>query len=255
MNDEPTIKEMVIANIGSYAMSKTGSLESRLANANNDGPEGYEVQPQWTDKNITTYKQKVEPFHHLVVHRGTDLHADKKTVKADLKSDWNILSGNVATDALHKKRMKRTEAIVQQIRGDGDGKIFLTGSSLGGSTVNYAVTNSQKIRNHVTQSHTFNGGSTPIKPKKVSKALKDELQETMTHHHVRGDEISAHARTSLTGKHILYDSKKTIPSAAEKLYTTHIKPALAKSAIGRLSSLVGEKLYDTLKKHSLKNWL
>jgi hypothetical protein len=248
-NNNPTTREMARAADGAYALSMKADRNTRLEEAQ-ARVKDYTVIPQWTDKHMTTYKHDTKD-HHIIAHRGTDLGGTSTTVKKDLVADWNLLTGNHANDDTFKKRTKRTEAILKGLGSDG--KVYLTGHSLGGGTVNHAMVHSKKIRDRIEKAETFNSGATPVSPKQQTAEVEKVLKRKMAHHRIIGDDVSMAHKTSLSGKHLSYKSMKSTPSIGQRILG-HVKPLLQKSSIGRLASMSGEYLLNSLKNHSISNF-
>jgi hypothetical protein len=197
---------------------------------------------------MTTYKHNTKD-HHIIAHRGTNLHG--KDAKKDMTADWALLTNQHTTDATFKKRKNRTEKILKGIGSEG--KVYMTGHSLGGSTVNYTMLNSKKTRDRVENAHTFNVGASPLAGKVHNTKIKEELKDKLTHHKIGQDPISS-SSTGLGGKVKVYKSTKSIPSIGLELLK-HIKPMLEKSPIGRLAGMAGEGLLTSLQRHSIKNFI
>jgi hypothetical protein len=247
-NNEPTIQELAQASEGAYAQSKKGNLTSRHEAGQATGPKDYTLQPQWTDKHMSTYKHNAKD-HYIIAHRGTDLHGED--VKKDLTADWALLTNQHTNDKTFVARKNRTEKILKQIPSS-ESKVYLTGHSLGDSTVNHTLLNSKKTRDRIENAHTFNIGSSPIAGKVHNTKIKEELRDKLTHHKIEQDPLSS-SSTGLGGKVKVYKSTKSIPSIGLKMLK-HIKPLLEKSAVGKLASMSGEYLLTSLQRHSLKNF-
>ena len=89
---------------------------------------GWQVQPKHSDKNMTTF---VNNRLVVIAHRGTDTTG--RRTKRDLSSDIALAFGKQATNKEFNSRLFKTIDIVKSYH-DGF-SIFLTGHSLGGSTV------------------------------------------------------------------------------------------------------------------------
>ena len=237
--NEPDMKVLAKASEASYTKDKTPTPD-------------YERQHHLSTDDISVYKHKVEP-HHIVAHRGTDIHSD--TASKQLKADFNIALGNKNSDKLHKERTKKTEEIVRKIKETNpDHTIHLTAHSLGGSTAQHAMSKSKFVRDNVKSLDTFNSGSSLFGGRGLSpnsKAYKD-IAGKSTHHHIRGDVISENVDKNMIGRVIKYQNKRK-PSVAEHIFKL-AKPLLQKSALGRGVAFVGDKILSTLSSHSLKNF-
>ena len=253
----PSTQELAQASQAAYSLSKSGSRSERLAHAQSHAPSNYSIVPEYTDKHITTMKHDTN-HDHIISHRGTDLSGSQR--KADLISDMSILAGHTTHDKLHKKRTARTEHIVKQIRKNGDADIHVTGHSLGGSTAQHSLLHSKFVRENVASNTTFNAGSSPnpFKTKrgehKPNSRAHNIIQEKSTHHHIRGDGISAGVKTQYIGKHKSYKSTKKKPSLLNRL-VKKVKPLLSTSPLLHLASMTAKKVDDTLNSHSITHFI
>lgn len=237
--NEPTMKVLARAAEASYTKDKTPSPD-------------YERYNDLSTDDISVYKHKVAP-HHIIAHRGTDLHSD--TASKQLEADFNIALGNQNADELHRERAKKTEEIVRKIKDSNPTHtIHLTAHSLGGSTAQHALSKSKFVRDNVKSLDTFNSGSSLFGGKKLdpdSKAYKD-IASKSKHHHIKGDTISENLSKSMIGKIVKYNNKRK-PSIAQHIFDM-AKPLLERSVIGKGIAFVGDKILSTLSSHSLRNF-
>lgn len=236
--DDPSISDLAIAAESSYT---------------DQAPEDYTKQMDLSSPDISTYKHITKP-HYIISHKGSDL-VNPNTARKDVRADLNIALGNKEADALHKRRTKKTEAIVKAIkRKDPAHDIFMASHSLGGSTSSHAMASSKIVRDNVKQEHTFNSGSSALQRKPdVSPEVKAQLLEKSTHHSVKGDEISAHVATNLIGKQKKYASTKK-PSIAQHVLAL-ATPLLKRTFGGRILAFGAKKALETLQAHSLDNFI
>jgi hypothetical protein len=216
-------------------------------------PMSYTKLAQYSNPEISTFKHKEKP-HYLIAHKGTDL-VNPNSARKDVRADLNIALGNKDSDRLHNRRAKQTEQIIKKLKKDTPNHdVYLVGHSLGGSTAAHAMATNKYVRDNVKQLDTFNSGSSALQnPPTVTSDVKDVLMQKSTHHRVRGDLISEHVQNNLIGKHKIYDSTKK-PSIADhvlKLAT----PLLKKTFVGRAVGYGVKKVLDTLRAHSLSNFL
>jgi hypothetical protein len=235
--EDPTIQDMALASEASYS---------------DTAPENYSKVAELSSPEISTYRHN-EKAHYIIAHRGTDL-ADPKTARKDVRADLNIALGNKESDALHKRRTKKTESIIKSIKKKEPAhEIFLTGHSLGGSTSSHAIASSKLVRDNVKRHDTFNSGSSALQRKPdVSPEVKAQLMEKSTHHSVKGDEISTHVASNLIGKTKKYASTKK-PSIAQHVLAL-ATPLLKRTFAGRLVAFGAKKALGTLQSHSLDNF-
>lgn len=236
--EDPTTSDLALAAEASYS---------------DQAPEDYTKQADLSSPEISTYKHNTKS-HYIISHRGTSV-ADKNTARKDVRADLNIALGNKEADAMHKRRTKKTEAIVKAIKKkDPEHDIFLTGHSLGGSTSSHAIASSKVVRENVKEHHTFNSGSSALQKKPdVTPEVRAQLMEKSTHHSVKGDEISAHVSSNLIGKQKKYASTKK-PSVAQHVLAL-ATPLLKRTFAGKIVAFGAKKALGTLQAHSLDNFI
>jgi len=253
MSNLPSISDLAKSASASYGMVRKGSLNERLNYVNSKAPDGYKVVGALTNKDMSTFKHESNGSH-IIAHRGTDFSGD--STKGDLKSDLNIVLGNTDNDALNKRRTKRTEMIVKQLKKDGNtGEIFLTSHSLGGASSNHAMANSKVVREAVTSHHTFNGGSSPLAslPHEVGSDIHKQIEDKSTHYRMQGDAVSENQAGSYIGKSKVFKQKKEHKFLAKVVNL--VKPILDQSAIGKAVGVVAKKAVDTMKGHTISNFI
>jgi len=176
---------------GSYEMGeKAKSREERISAINKqvEGT-GFSVvdDKKYSNPNMTTYRNdKTGELH--VAHRGTSV-GGRRGLK-DIRNDIAFGLGLTKLDPRFRRRTKNTERVIKDLAPQ---KLTMSGHSLGGGSVQYAIANSKKIRKNLDEAHTFNSAANPIlnNDLQVSKKDKKELDEKVTHHRVRGDVVSA----------------------------------------------------------------
>ena len=166
----------------SYKMLE-GSRSENLMAIQKELTGGWQVQPKHSDKNMTTF---VNNRLVVIAHRGTDTTG--RRTKRDLSSDIAPAFGKQATNKEFNSRLFKTIDIVKAYH-DGFA-IFLTGHSLGGSTVIYALEGSKLVRDKVEFTRTFNAGAT-IFSRGLDHATKNYLKGRVRHHRLSTDIISA----------------------------------------------------------------
>lgn len=232
-------KELARAANATYAMSKVGRKADRIANAQAKAPEGYEIQ--FADRNMI---HMLQGDNHIIAHRGTDVGS--KGILTDLRADARIMFGTTKSSKLHKRRTRKTAAIVKSIKEQNpEASIFLTGHSLGGESAIHALHTSKIVRDGVERLETFNAGSSPLGtdlvPKKGSKKHKTMTSKSI-HHLIRGDGISENGEYA--GQTKIYKNK-----------TRQTVTAKVIAAISPLAGRLTDRLAETLSAHSLKHFL
>ena len=235
---DPTRQVLARASEASYSTNKTPTPD-------------YDRIAELSNPDIATYKHK-SLNHFIIAHRGTDIGSS--TIGKQLKADFKILIGDKKSDTLHRQRAKRTEEIIRKIRETNpDDEIFLTGHSLGGSSAQYAMTR-PFVRDNVKTLNTFNSGSSLLGGKELAPSGKayQDIAKKSTHHSIRGDLISENVSKSMIGRIIKYNSK-TKPTISGALFKL-AKPLLEKSDLGKLASIAGTGVLETMEAHSLSNF-
>jgi hypothetical protein len=160
------------------------NVNDHLKNENID----FEIVPEWTDRNITTYRSKTDPKKIHISHKGTQFGSS--TGSKDVISDLKIALGLGNYDPHVRRRKKRTERIIKNLNPD---ELTMSGHSLGGMSLNHTIGKSKKVREKLLQADTFNAGSSFAfnNDLKLSDRAKKELKEIpITHHRTRNDIVS-----------------------------------------------------------------
>jgi len=254
-SNPPTVKQLAQSARASYAMSSSGTLETRLENVQKSAPAGYNVVPRHTNKDMSTFQNSTDPSRYIISHRGTDFSGN--STKSDLKSDLSIVLGDT-NDPLNIRRKKRTEKIIRDLRkGSIEPKIHLSSHSLGAGSTNYAMANSKLVRNSVISHDTFNGGSTPIAglaklPHEPGTREHSIVFEKSTHHRIENDPVSENQAGSYIGKSIVYRQKRehSFPKRVLKL----MKPIIEQSVLGKAIGFIASKAIDVAKNHTISNF-
>ena len=149
----------------------------------------YEVVPEWSDRQVITYRNLDDPNKIHISHKGTQVGSS--TQNRDLLADLKIAFGFSPHDRYVKKRKKRTERIIDNLNPD---ELTMSSHSLGGMTQNYTVAKSKKVRDVLLQGDTFNAGSSPLfnNDLKIGKKTKTQLNKIpLRHHRTKRDIVSA----------------------------------------------------------------
>jgi len=178
----------------SYEIGKTKQkdrIPDAINNVNDHLQEediNYQVVPEWTDRNITVYRSKDDPNKYHISHKGTQFGSS--SASKDVVADLMIALGLASHDKHIRRRKKRTERIIKNLDPD---ELTMSGHSLGGTTLNYTIGKSKKVRDKLLQADTFNAGSSFAfnNDLKLSERAKKELKEIpITHHRTRNDIVS-----------------------------------------------------------------
>jgi hypothetical protein len=244
-NDHPTKTDFAKASRGAYSMVGKGNLAQRLeATKKNGMGEGWDVHPSYTDRNVTTYHNRVKN-QFVIAHRGTSLKGPE--TKKDLLADWGVMTGKKNIE-MFKKRKAKTEKILKSIGPEG--KVYLTGHSVGGASINSVLLTSAKTRSRIEQAHTFNPGTSVLGAKQHNSKIKKELDTKLTHHKIQGDSISE-SSVGLGGRVKTNKSTKS-PSIGMKIIK-HIQPMLDHPALQLVGKGV-EHVAGVLQNHSIDNF-
>lgn len=152
---------------------------------------GYELMK--LKRGVAHYKKDGE---HILSVKGTN-----PTHYKDLLSDVSIGLGLTSKDQQFKKRQKDIKNIYKSIPKED--KIDITGHSLGGSIATAVMTNSKSIRDRTNEAHLYNTGYTKQFHKSlkegVDKETRRQLNDKITHHHIKGDVISSQLKNGAIG--------------------------------------------------------
>lgn len=224
---------------------------SKADYSDKEAPENYSRHSSYGKGQVNVYRHK-DSGEYIISHRGTDFSKKKKSVFSDVIADFNIAVGNTSADKKNAQRMKYTEKAINEIKKESENpNIYLTGHSLGGSTSLHAMMNSKKVRDNVTEHHTFNAGSSLISNRDAPKKVLKEINDKTTHHHIAGDAISKHV-DKMPGKSVEYASRGKVTMSEKVLNAA--KPILRTSAAGALIHKAGSTALRTLSSHSLDNF-
>ena len=193
---------------GSYILGSSNKLGDGYDAVNTHIKDtGFEVIPEYSNRNVIAYKKTEDPTHIHISHKGTSVKS-KSGVK-DLYSDMLIALGLGGFSNQAKKRKNKTELILKEL----EPKTFTMSShSLGNYTQNYSIAKSKKVRDFLNIAHGYNGASTPLfnNDLEVSNKARKELSNRVIHHRTRGDIVSKGMKTSLPfGKLIEYKLRPT----------------------------------------------
>lgn len=154
-----------------------------------------------SSKRISTFVD-VNRYCYVIAHRGTALDTDSKN--EDLLADIRLAFKTEGTDSNFKWRLNETIRIIKEInKFSKNKKIYLTGHSLGGTTAYYSMVKNEFIFNNIYKCVCFNLGTTPLNMGLVFTRRKDELDNKIELHHIKGDPISMNV-VGLHGKKITY---------------------------------------------------
>lgn len=151
----------------------------------------------------TFYNEKEDHLH--VAHKGTQPNSVLGVM--DVVSDLKLAVGRESDSYQFNYRLKETERVYKLVRP----KIFtMSGHSLGGATVIYALENSNLLLEAIDQADTFNAGASPFPSMSVdlkylnpfrwkslaraNRKKKKKLERVMTHHRMEKDFVSISMR-------------------------------------------------------------
>jgi len=189
MQVEDKVKNYSKLSEGTYRIGDKGDRDERVADTNvlvKDTGFAVVDDKKYTNNNMTTYKNEETGEIH-VAHRGT--HISGRRGLKDIRNDIAFGLGLTKLDPRFRRRTKNTERVIKDLAPQ---KLTMSGHSLGGGSVQYAIANSKKIRKNLSEAHTFNSAANPIlnNDLQVSKKDKKELEDKVTHHRVKGDVVS-----------------------------------------------------------------
>lgn len=165
---------------------------------------GWQMRFDMSNRQLSAlYNRKEDHLH--VAHKGTQPNSGFGMM--DLVSDLKLGMAQESSSYQFNYRLKQTEKIYQSIKP----KIFtMSGHSLGGATVIYALENSKLLRKAIDQADTFNAGANPwpsisnnlkyLNPfkyrqyKREDKRKAQKLNAVVTHHRMKNDFVSVSMR-------------------------------------------------------------
>jgi hypothetical protein len=236
MQVEDKVKNYAKLSEGTYRLGdKDASRAQRIADTNEmvKGT-GFTVvdDKKYTNPNMTTYKNEETGEIH-VAHRGT--HVGGRKGLKDIRNDIAFGLGLTKVDPRFKRRTKATERVIKDLAPE---KFTMSGHSLGGGTVQHAIANSRKVRQNLTEAHTFNAAANPIlnADLQVSKKDKKELDDKVTHHRVKGDVVSAGFNASVPFGKVKKYSVKHDEKRGKSLVDKIVKKSPLLSTVKQLTS-------------------
>lgn len=172
----------------------------------NDALEGTGWKTRWNASNrqLTAFYHEGDDHLH-VAHKGTQPNSSYGML--DVVSDVKLGMANESSSYQFNYRLKQTEKIYLNIKP----KIFtMSGHSLGGATVIYALNKSKLLTDAIDQADTFNAGANPwpsisenlkyLNPfkykqyKREDERRREKLNRVVTHHRIQKDVVSLSMR-------------------------------------------------------------
>ena len=135
-----------------------------------------------SDKNMVAFSKGRSL---AIAHRGTDTSG--RRTSRDVASDAALAVGQHHRNREFNKRKNRT---IEIINAYPSMEIYLCGHSLGGTTMNYTLEKSGRVRDKVKFARSYNAGASPFAPR-VNAKIKQQLDPIVRHHRVEGDVVSA----------------------------------------------------------------
>ncbi len=183
-------KQAALLSEATYIMGNKSGNRTKKYNDINElvKSTGFEVIPNYTNKNMVTYQKIDDPKSVHIAHQGTNVKST--TGFKDIVSDVGIALG-LGDHLPHvRKRKRKTEQVLKDLNPE---QFTMSGHSLGGYTANHTIANSKRVQKHLTKAHSFNAAQNPILSNdlKVSDKIKKQLDDKVVHHRVQGDLVSA----------------------------------------------------------------
>jgi hypothetical protein len=192
---------------------------------------GWEMRFDLSNRQLSVLYNKNEDHLHIA-HKGTQPNSSFGMM--DLVSDLKLGMAQESSSYQFNYRLQQSEKIYQSVKP----KVFtMSGHSLGGATMIYALEKSRLLRDAIDQADTFNAGANPwpnitenlkyLNPFKYRQYKREDeqkakkLNEVVTHHRMEKDFVSVSMRA---------------------------KPPHGEVRMYPLSEAVGEERQDELKK-------
>jgi len=225
---------------GSYVLGDKGkSRAERISELNEFVKDtGFSVvdDKKYSNPNITTYRNNETGEVH-VSHRGT--HITGRRGLKDVRNDIAFGLGLTSVDPRFKRRTKATERVIKDLAPE---KFTMSGHSLGGGTVKYAIANSKKIRKNLHSAETFNSAANPVLNADLQVSAKDkkELDEKVTHHRIKNDVVSAGFNASVPFGKV---KKYSVPHDEESGKSLVDKIVRSSPVLSKVSQLTSKALH------------
>ena len=208
--------------------SKRAEVEQELQGT------GWRMMYNRSNRQLSTlYNEKEDHLH--IAHKGTQPNSTMGMM--DLASDVKLAFGKESSSYQFNYRKNETERIYNLVKP----KIFtMSGHSLGGATLIYALENSALLTDAIDQADTFNAGASPFPRIKADlrylnpfrwKSLnrrnnrrKRKLQKVVTHHRMEKDFVSISMRVRAPAGEIrMYPLKEAVgPDRKDELKKMNI---------------------------------
>lgn len=161
----------------------------------------------------------------IIAHRGTDVSGFKTA--PDLKSDFLIAMGQEEQGKQFKKRTSRTKNLMKEVPDDY--KVWLSGHSYGGASVNESLKSSKYTADRVDGVSTFNAGFSPFSKKGVGAETESKLLNKVIHYRTSDDVVSSSVRVNKpfgivkeyrAKESVINQLGKAIPSPLQPIFQT-----------------------------------
>tara|TARA_Y100000033_G_C2755051_1_gene115934 strand:- start:1138 stop:2031 length:894 start_codon:yes stop_codon:yes gene_type:complete len=219
-----------------YTYGSGQGAEQTKRNEVNEALEGTGWKPiyKFSNRQLSTFYHEGDDHLH-VAHKGTQPNSTFGAM--DLVSDLKLGMANESSSYQFNYRLKETEKIYRAYKP----KIFtMSGHSLGGATVIYALEKSRLLTDAIDQADTFNAGASPwprvgenlkyLNPFRYKslvqedKKRKKKLNAAVTHHRMEKDFVSVSMRARPpTGEIRMYPLKEAVgPERKDELKKMNI---------------------------------
>jgi hypothetical protein len=153
-----------------------------------------------------THFRSTDPndLHSVISLKGTTI-PNKKDIVSDLK----LAFGMEGSDRQFQNRTKQ----IKQIYAKTPESKYLTGHSLGSSTLTYALATSPSILENTKRAAAFATGYTPFFHKSIAKDAKvvKAVNKKLTHYTATGDPISSSLKDAAVGRVKVVEPKLNDP--------------------------------------------
>ena len=186
----------------SYIYNKHNLNKQQRIDKINDkfSKEGYQIHPS-SNRDVQLYtKQRYDGDgdgrHIVIAHRGTDFSG--RSIAKDLKADLSYILGKEDEwTNTFKKRDKKTDQLLKEIKATDDDHVTMTGHSLGGTSVYHTILRNPKIRDKVDNAELFNPLTHNLKSvklktgKDIKELAEKQVNKLITTHRTSNDVASA----------------------------------------------------------------
>ena len=226
----------------SYTMGEKGKSKMKRMEETQDSvaDTDYILNPKYSNSEISVFQLKTDPQNIVISMRGTKVGGRRGNI--DLVNDLSIATGRVENESTFKRRKKKTNQIIKDLSPT---TLNLTGHSLGGTTTNYTIANSNIVRKYIKSGNnfsatTFDAGAHPLYNNNITvgKGYGKILENKVNHYRTDKDVVSIGLLTNNP-----FGKVKTIKIKYDKKNSSNLYDQLIKGTVlGKIKQFTNETL-------------